>query len=317
VAAVTAPSIVHSTYHLNVLINALMFTVLAMSLNVVYGYAGLLSFAQVGFWGIGGYAAALTVLKLDGSVWQGIAVASVLCSGLAVAIGAVALRLSNHAFVIVSIAFTLLAQMLAQEWIELTNGPMGLPGLPPPAIPVSERCCLIDSPTRFYYLTLSFAVLSLGLMWLVLSSRIGRTLRMIRHDESLARSLGVRVTRWKLFATGFAAAFAGMAGAIYVFYLTIVDPLIFDIYYTQLVLVIVIIGGLGTFWPVIAAGLLLTVLPELLRTPNEIRMIAYGVVLIGTVLLLPNGLAGLAATLSSSRARRVAGHPVAKATTHG
>ena len=120
---------------------------------------------------------------------------------------------------------------------------------------------------------------------------------MIKHDETLARSLGVRVIYWKLFAAGFAAAFAAMAGALYVFYVTIVDPLIFDIYYTQLMLVIVIVGGLGSFWPVIVAGVALTVLPELLRTPNEIRMINYGVILIATVLLFPGGLAGLMAKL--------------------
>ena len=83
-----------------------------------------------------------------------------------------------------------------------------------------------------------------------------------------------------------------MAGSLFVFYVTIIDPLIFDIYYTQLMLVIVIVGGLGSFWPIIIAGFILTVLPEVLRTPNEIRMINYGIILIVTIVLFPRGIAG-------------------------
>lgn len=303
VLAAMLPALVQSTYHLNIFVNALIFTVLAMSLNVIYGYAGLLSFAQVGFWGIGGYVGALTVTRLGGTAWEGILLAAVLCAGLAVALAGIALRLSNHAFVIVSIAFTLLAQMLAQEWIELTNGPMGIPGLPAPSLSFGGVAVTFDTPFKFYFLALGFAGAALGLMWLVLSSRLGRTLRMIRHDETLARSLGARVTAWKLFAAGFAAMFAAMAGALHVFYVSIVDPLIFDIYYTQLMLVIVIVGGLGSFWPVVVAGIVLTALPELLRTPNEIRMINYGIILIATVLLFPGGLAGALAKLPGVRAR--------------
>ena len=291
-AAIAFPFLTQSGYHINIIINAFFFTVLAMSLNVIYGYAGLLSFAQVGFWGIGGYVGALTVMKLGGSAWEGMFLAAAISAALAVVIGAVSLRLSNHAFVIVSIAFTLLLQLLAQEWIEVTNGPMGIPGLPAPVISLGSFSFAFDSPRKHYFLALTFAAVSLALIWVVLSSRVGQTLRMLKHDDALARAYGVKVTHWKLFAAGFSAAFAASAGALFVFYVTIVDPLIFDIYYTQLMLVIVIVGGLGSFWPVVAAGLILTVLPELLRTPNEIRMINYGIILIVTIALFPRGFAG-------------------------
>ena len=286
------PMLISSGYVLNVCINALIFTVLAMSLNVIYGYAGLLSFAQVGFWGLGGYAAALMATKLGWSPWLGMAVAPFVCAPLAAALAAVALRLSNHAFVIVSIAFTLLLQMLSQEWIALTNGPMGIPGLPAPAVGFGADAIVLNTPRLYYYLALLFFLASIAMMYLVLSSQIGHTLRLIKHDEMLARSFGIRVTWWKLFAAGFSAAFAGLAGAISVFFVSIVDPLIFDAYYTQIILVIVIVGGLGSFWPVVVAGFILTALPELLRVPSELRMINYGLVLMAAVLLFPQGLAG-------------------------
>lgn len=300
-AGIAVPLLTQSSYFLTVGISAMIFTVFAMSLNIVYGYAGLLSLAQVGFWGVGSYVAALVVTRLDGSIWEGMLAAAVVSAAGGVLIGAAALRLSNHAFVIVSLCFTLLMQMLAQEWIDVTNGPMGIPGLPSPSIAFGETVFAFSTPTRFFYLTLAFATLSLAVVWIVVTSRIGRTFRMIKHDEMLARSLGVRVTLWKLVAIALAAVFAALAGALYVFYVTIVDPLIFDVYYTQVILVIVIIGGLGSFWPVVVSGLLITVLPEILRTPNEIRMISYGVILMLAVLVMPTGIAGLVA---KARARR-------------
>ncbi|WP_176247473.1 branched-chain amino acid ABC transporter permease [Mesorhizobium australicum] len=301
VAGIAVPFLTHSSYFLTIGISAMIFTVFAMSLNIVYGYAGLLSLAQVGFWGVGSYVAALVVTRLDGSIWEGMIAAAVVSAVGGVMIGAAALRLSNHAFVIVSLCFTLLMQMLAQEWIDLTNGPMGIPGLPSPSIGFGEAAFTFGTPTRFFYLTLAFAALSLAAIWIVVTSRIGRTFRMIKHDETLARSLGVRVTVWKLVAIALASVFAALSGALYVFYVTIVDPLIFDVYYTQVILVIVIIGGLGSFWPVVIGGLLITVLPEILRTPNELRMISYGVILMLAVLVMPTGIAGLVARARAQR----------------
>ena len=296
-----APIFVTSPYVLTVLTNALIFTILAMSLNVIYGYAGLLSFAQVGFWGLGGYTAAIVATRLGLDPWTGIVLGALLSAAVAVVLGAIALRLSNHAFVIVSIAFTLLLQLLSQEWVAVTNGPMGIPGLPIPVIGFGSWAIPLNSVARYFYFVLAVYALSIGTLKLVLSSRIGRTLRLLRHDETLARSYGIRVTGWKLFAAGFAAAFAAVAGAVDVFFVTIVDPSIFDVYYTQLMLVIVIVGGLGSFWPVVVAGIALTILPELLRTPNEIRMINYGIILILAVVLFPSGFAGI---LKSIQARR-------------
>ena len=293
ILVVAFPLISGSNYQIAVVTNSFFFIVLAMSLNIVYGFAGLLSFAQVGFWGVGGYVGALTVTRLGGSVWEGMLLAAVAGAVIAAFIGAISLRLSNHAFVIVSIAFTLLLQMVAQEWISVTNGPMGIPGLRAPVIALGPLVLPIDTPVSKYFLALGFAVVCLGVMWLVLTSRIGRTLKMIKHDETLSRSFGVRTTQSKILAASFSAAFAGMAGALYVFYVSIVDPLIFDVYYTQLMLVIVIVGGLGSFWPLIGAGFLLTALPEILRTPNEIRMIYYGIILMASVMFFPGGFAGL------------------------
>jgi ABC-type branched-subunit amino acid transport system permease subunit len=169
----------------------------------------------------------------------------------------------------------------------MTRGPLGIPGLEPPAGFHGAR--------HFYYLALGFAVLALGLIYLLASSRIGTTLKAIRQNEPLAAAQGIAALRYKLFAFAVGAAITGAAGGIYVFHLSIVDPLIMDFYYMQTFLIMVIIGGAGSFWGVALAGIAMSIVPELLRFSNELRMVMYGAVLIAVVAMMPGGIAGLLA----------------------
>ena len=282
--AAALPALAPSNYAVDIGINACMFTVAAMALNLVYGYAGLLSFAQLAFWGIGGYAAAIAVTDGHLSFWLGLALATLVNLLLGYAVGFVALRLNRHAFVIVTLAFALLTWLLARDWTGVTRGPLGIPGLEPPPGFHGARA--------FYYLALGFAVLALGLIYLIASSRIGMTLKAIRQNEPLAQAQGIAVMRYKLFAFAAGAAITGAAGGIYVFHLSIVDPLIMDFYYMQTFLIMVIIGGAGSFWGVALAGIAMAIVPELLRFSNELRMVMYGAVLIAVVALMPRGIAG-------------------------
>ena len=126
------PWLTASNYVVGIAISTLIFTVAASALNLVYGFTGLLSFAQLGFWGIGGYAAALTVMTLGGDFWEGLVLAGLVNAALALAVGYPALRTGRHAFVIVTLAFALLVTLIARDWVGLTRGPLGIPGLPPP-----------------------------------------------------------------------------------------------------------------------------------------------------------------------------------------
>src|SRR5205085_4326526 len=123
-------------------------------------------------------------------------------------------------------------------------------------------------------------------------SRIGRTLVAIKQNEPLASAQGIAPMPYKLAAFAVGAALTGIAGGVYTFYLRIIDPSFLDFYYMQTFLIIVIIGGAGSFWCVFAAGLLLTALPELLRFSEDWRMIIYGAVLLVAMLAMPGGGAG-------------------------
>jgi len=287
------PGMTGNEYVLALGVSFATFSVLSGGLNLVYGYTGLLSFAQVGFFGIGGYTAALLVAEQDWSLWAGAAAGGVLAALVGLVIGYSSLRLSRHAFAIVSLSFALLCLIVALEWVSLTRGAMGIPGLPVPtlSLPGGLRWRL-GRPADFYYLLLGFAVVAHAVIYLVVTSRLGRAMRAIKLNEPLAQSHGVNPLSYKLLAIALSALLAGIAGGLFVFYLTIVDPSIFDFYYTETMLIMVIIGGPGSFWGVLGSSAVLSALPDLLRFTTDLRMVLYGAVLIAAMLLFPGGVGG-------------------------
>ncbi len=287
------PRLTGNEYVLALGVSFATMSVLAGGLNLVYGYTGLLSFAQVGFFGIGGYTAALMVTDHGWSLWAGAAAGGGLATMVGIVIGYSSLRLSRHAFAIVSLSFALLCMIVARDWVDVTRGAMGIPGLLPPAmdLPGGLRW-RIAQPADFYYLLLGFAVVAHAMIYLVVTSRLGRAMRAIKLNEPLAQSQGLNPVAYKLLAIALSALLAGIVGGLFVFYLTIVDPSIFDFYYTETMLIMVIIGGPGSFWGVLASSAVLTVVPDLLRFTTDLRMVLYGVVLILAMLVFPGGLGG-------------------------
>lgn len=293
IALFALPLVIDNDYIMALGISFAAMSVLAGGLNLIYGYTGLLSFAQVGFFGIGGYTATLLVVDRGWSLWAGVAVGGMLCIAVALLIGYSSLRLSRHAFAIVSLSFALLCAIVARDWPELTRGSMGIPGLPTPVmdLPGGLRWRIVD-PSDFYYLLMGFAVIAHGAIYLVVTSRLGRAMRAIKLNEPLAQSQGVNPLSYRLLALSLSALLAGIVGGLFVFYLTIIDPSIFDFYYTETMLISVVIGGPGSFWGVLASSAVLVVLPDMLRFTTDLRMVLYGVALIVAMLIFPGGVGG-------------------------
>jgi ABC-type branched-subunit amino acid transport system permease subunit len=288
VVSAALPLLTSSNYILGVGVSALIFTVAAAALNLIYGFTGLLSFAQLGFWGIGGYTAALTVMNFGGTFWWGVLYAALINAVVALVVGYPTLRTNRHAFVIVTLTFALLVTLIARDWVELTRGPMGIANLPEPQA-FGHR---FSTTADFYWIAWGFTALMLALLYALCSSRIGRTLVAIKQNEPLVRAQGIAPMPYKLAAFSISAAVTGAAGGVYVFHLGIVDPLILDFYYMQTFLIIVIIGGAGSFWGVVAAGMALSALPEVLRFSDDFRMVIYGVILVAAMFVMPTGVAG-------------------------
>jgi ABC-type branched-subunit amino acid transport system permease subunit len=282
------PLLTSSNYILGVALSALIFTVAAAALNLIYGFTGLLSFAQLGFWGIGGYTSALTVVSFGGNFWWGVVWAALINAVVAIVVGYPTLRTGRHAFVIVTLTFALLVTLIARDWVELTRGPMGIPNLPAPRA-FGHR---FANTGDFYWIAWAFTVAMLAFLYALCSSRIGRTLVAIKQNEPLVRAQGISPMPYKLAAFSISAAITGAAGGVFVFHLGIVDPLILDFYYMQTFLIIVIIGGAGSFWGVVVSGVALSALPEVLRFSADFRMVIYGVILVAAMFVMPAGVAG-------------------------
>jgi branched-chain amino acid transport system permease protein len=295
-AVLSAPFWLASPYHLHVLIMAGIFAVLALSLNLLLGYTGQLSLGHAAFFGIGAYTSALLTLRLEWSFWLGLPAAAAVAALAGWAIGRLSLKLRGAYFVLVTISFAGVIALVSVNWMELTNGPLGLPGIPAPALgPWSLR-----SKTAYYYLTLAAVILAWVVCHRLVHSRIGRAFVALRENEALAESVGIDVTRYLITAAVVSAALAGMAGSLYAHYTRFVSPEVFLFTYTITMVVMVVAGGKGTLAGPLVGALLFTVLPEVLReaTSWQWQMLAYGVILVLLVFFLPRG---IVPTLSARR----------------
>jgi branched-chain amino acid transport system permease protein len=288
VGALTLPLWLQSPYHVHVAIMAGIFGVLSMSLNLLLGYTGQLSLGHAAFFGIGAYTSALLTLRLERSFWPALAAAVVLAGAAGWLIGRLALKLRGAYFVLVTISFAGVISLVSVNWIELTNGPLGLPGVPAPELgPWSFR-----TKTAYYYLVLAAVGLSYLVCRRLVRSRIGRALVALRENEPLAESVGVDVTHYLVLAAVVSAAMAGLGGSLYAHYTRFVSPEVFLFTYTVTMVIMVVAGGKGTLAGPLVGALLFTVLPEALRAAAswQWQMLAYGVLLVLLVFFLPRGI---------------------------
>jgi len=309
--AITLPLWLQSPYHLHVAIMAGIFGVLAMSLNLLLGYTGQLSLGHAAFFGIGAYTSALLTVKLEWSYWPALAAAIALAGAAGWLIGRLALKLRGAYFVLVTISFAGVISLVSVNWIELTNGPLGLPGVPAPELgPWSLR-----SKTAYYYLVLAAVGLSYLVCRRLVRSRIGRALVALRENEPLAESVGVDVTHYLVLAAVVSAAMAGLGGSLYAHYTRFVSPEVFLFTYTVTMVIMVVAGGKGTLAGPLVGAVLFSVLPEALRAAAswQWQMLAYGVLLVLLVFYLPRGIVPwLAGVMLGSRAPREPDSPPAR-----
>jgi len=267
--------------------------IVAQSFNLVLGYVGYLSLAQTAFFGIGAYTSTILAVTYKQSFWVGLVVALVIPAVIAAAVGIPFLRLSRHSFVISTLGFLLICWLIARNWVEVTRGPLGIPGIPSPTLTLFDQITISFSNRTNYYILVMIFVLILHLLLIKLvNSRIGRAFIAIREDEALAQAVGINTMKYKLLAFSIAASIAGMAGSLYAHYITFLDPTIFEFYTLEYVLVITLVGGSGTIGGPVLGSIIFTILPELLRVAKELRLIIYGGILLLTVLLIPEGIGG-------------------------
>ena len=292
-AAAAAPFWVWNPYHLHTLIMAGIFAVLALSLNLLLGYTGQLSLGHAAFFGIGAYASGLLTVKLEWSPWIGLVVAIALPALAGWVIGRLALKIRGAYFVLLTISFAGVVSLVSVNWMELTNGPLGLPGVPPLelALPGLGELSLRTKSAYYYVVLVAVALCYLVCLGLV-RSRVGRALITLRENETLAESVGINVTHYLVLATVVSAAMAGLGGGLYAHYTRFVSPEVFLFTYTVTMVIMVVAGGKGTLAGPVVGAVLFTALPEVLRavTSWQWQMLLYGVLLVIVLFFLPQGI---------------------------
>lgn len=282
-------------YLLHILILIGIYIILSQSLNIIVGYTGQLSIAHAAFYGVGAYVAALMALNLQSSFLTNLVCAILICSLLGLLLGFPSLRIRDDYFAIATFAFQVIIFVVLNNWASFTGGPMGLPGIPQPTI----LSLPISTHIGFLLLVGFFCILTFWVSHRIVQAPFGRVLKAIREDEILTQAAGKNVTVYKILVFVIGSGMAAVAGVLYAYYISFIDPTTFTVMESIFIISIVIIGGAGSLWgPVIGAILLITS-PELFRflgLPSSIaanfRQILYGTLLVAFMMWRPKGLLG-------------------------
>ncbi|MFI5011792.1 MAG: ABC transporter permease [Hyphomicrobiales bacterium] len=296
--AAAIPLVVSDPYYLRILTVMVVSGTLALSLNLIAGFSGIVSLGQAAFYGLGAYATAILSTRLGVPVWWSMIAATALTGLAGAAFAWPVMRLRGHYISMGTLGLSGVIWMLMLNWVGLTRGPMGIRAIPPPTILGEEL-----SNVGFYWLILAILVAATLIVLAVLDSPFGRALRAMRDDELGAQSVGIdsRMLKMKIFAIS--AAIAGAAGAFWAHFISFISPDSFTPTASIGILAMVVLGGLGSVPGAIFGGAVLAALPELLRFAADYREAIYGAIMVLMVLYRPQGLLGRRHLITTPRLR--------------
>ncbi|MBI5207852.1 MAG: branched-chain amino acid ABC transporter permease [Candidatus Firestonebacteria bacterium] len=288
-------------YILHIFIMIMLYIILALGLNIVVGFTGLLDLGYVGFYGIGAYTTGLLTVKFIGAdsfsflgnFWLLIILSIIHGALWGILLGAPTLRLRGDYFAIVTFGFSELVILIITNEVWLTNGPRGVPGILPPMI----GNYMFISKTPFYYLIFILLIIVVYLVSRFQKSYLGRAWFAIREDEIAAESMGINIMKYKIYAFALSASIASLGGAFYARWMTFIGPKMFQFWESVIILCMVVLGGMGSIYGVIAGAFVLTSLGEILREilfrlglPAESRYLFFGIVMIVIMRYRPEGI---------------------------
>ena len=276
-------------YILHVLIFTALFAALALSYDLVVGHVGSLSLAHPAFFGVGAYTAAILATTARWPFAADVAAAVVAAAVVAALVGVPLFRLAEHAFAVGTLGLALVASVVANNWVEVTRGPLCITGIPKPTL----AGLAITTLPAYYWLALG-ALAGVALLYRGLTTfRLGRAFHAVRDNEPLAGAAAINPLKYRLLAFTIAAGLAGGVGALYVHYLSVMCPEEMTVALTVNLLVIVFLGGVGSLRGVLVGAVLFTALPEVLRLAPTWRLVIYGALLLLVVIRSPGGLESL------------------------
>jgi branched-chain amino acid transport system permease protein len=322
------PLWVQSPYALHVMILIFLAVIQGESWNVLGGYAGQYSVGHAAYFGMGAYVTVMLLQFKQVAPWYGVWAAVAVAVALGVAIGAITFRLRGPYFVLASIATAEIVRLITLNWKEMTNGAEGILLSEIPPLTVAGRV-LTDFSTKapFYWIGLALAALTVAATWWVQHSKLGYYLQAIREDQDAAHSLGIPLTRYKNYALAISAFFTAFAGALYGLYVGFVDTAVQTVEVSVQIVLICIIGGIGTILGPVVGALVLIPLAEALRANlvaeaifklgvdetsrtgiflkenlAHAHLLIYGILVVVVILFMPEGVVGFARRVARRRA---------------
>jgi len=275
-------------YYVGLVTKMMIFALFAMSLDLLLGYAGLASLGHAAFFGMAAYTIALLLLRAGIGGWIAFPASLVMSTLTGALIATLALRARGSYFLMITFALAQVVWSVAFGWRSFTSGDDGLPGVARPNFGWS-----LDGTDAFYYFTLVVIGVATLLLVLIVKSPFGRALRGIRESESRMQALGYNVWRYQFVAFVLAAAFAGLAGALYAYFNRFVGPEYLHVIQSAEALIMVILGGAGTLiGPAIGAALIVF-LEDYISSMTQHWLLVLGTIYVLVTLFAPRGLVGL------------------------
>lgn len=262
-------------------------SILALSLNLLYGFAGQISFGHGAFYALGAYGAALVSLHLVEDMTVAIPFAVLVTAVIASVLGAPILRLRDHFLGLATLALGLVVWTILRQWVEVTGGPSGI------SLPMPRLFGMELGPVTYHYFVIVILALVLLFVTSLVTSKVGWALRALRSDEEAAAAAGINVFRYKVLAFGISAGIAGIGGALYGYLDGYIAPETFGIHASIMILTMVVVGGLGSNIGALVGGAVFMALPNLFVEIQEFQHMIYGLILLGFLLFLPRGFAGI------------------------
>ncbi len=289
------PIFIRSPYYLGVLVQAGFFSLIAMGLSLLMGYAGQISLGHAAFYGVGAYSSAILSVTYSWSSWFAMIAGLIIAGILALFVGIPSLKLKGHYLAMATLGFGIIVNIFFSAEVDLTGGPSGftmgaaylkigpLPGI---------GYVVLNNEIKYYCFTWLIVLVVLLINLHLIHSRLGRAMRSIHSDEEAARAMGVNTARYKVGIFVLSAMYAALAGSLYAHSILFVAPDSFSLMESILMVTMVIIGGMSNIWGALIGACLLIILPEVLRVFKDYNILIYGGILLVIMLFMPEGLFG-------------------------
>jgi branched-chain amino acid transport system permease protein len=278
--------------HLAILIG--IYLILALALQINIGFTGQFNLGIIAFFGVGAYTSALLTLNGFPFIF-GIIMAGIISMIFGFILAIPTNKLKGDYLALATLGFSFVVYAVLLNWVELTRGPLGLPGIPKPEI----FGFVFKDNLLFLILTILITVISYFVVKRITSGEFGSVLAAIRDDELAAKTLGKNTEKMKMYSLGISAFFAGIAGSLYASYITFIDPSSFTFLQIIPLLLIIVVGGIASLRGTLIATIIIILLPEPLRFigfPSSIigpmRQIIYAIILLVILIYFPKGLFG-------------------------